>query len=140
MCRSDSHKENNSSTAAHLQTLAVVGVSNTSFSLSKSCFPIKLDCHKTEALLDSGSTSSFIHPMLVEKFSLTVNPWKGEVSMACASRKSELKGYCVVNIVVHGIEYSKVQLFVLSDLCKNIILGQDWQSLHDSVTIKYGPY
>ena len=34
--------------------------------------------------------------------------------------------------------YSDVKLYVLSDLCTNVILGQDWQSRDDSVTIKYG--
>lgn len=58
--------------------------------------------------------------------------------MATSSSKSELKGFCMVKLVINGTEYPAFRLYVLSDLCADVILGQDWQSLHESVTIKYG--
>ena len=34
--------------------------------------------------------------------------------------------------------YSNVKLYIMNDLCADIILGLDFQSKHESVTIKYG--
>ena len=34
--------------------------------------------------------------------------------------------------------YAGVKLHVFPDLCADIILGQDWQTKHESVTVRYG--
>ena len=35
-------------------------------------------------------------------------------------------------------EYNNVKLGILNALCTDVILGTDFQALHDSVIIKYG--
>ena len=49
-----------------------------------------------------------------------------------------MKGYCSATIVLHDQTYENVKLYVLPNLCADVILGQNWQSNHESVTIKYG--
>ena len=90
------------------------------------------------ALVDSGSTDNFINPKQVERLSLTILPSRETVSMASSSLSAKMKGYCSATIVLHNQTYENVKLYVLPNLCADVILGQNWQSNHESVTIKYG--
>ena len=90
------------------------------------------------ALVDSGSTDNFINPKQVERLSLTILPSRETVSMASSSLSAKMKGYCSATIVLHDQTYENVKLYVLPNLCVDVILGQNWQSNRESVTIKYG--
>ena len=58
--------------------------------------------------------------------------------MASASLSTKSLGFCTVDLTINGRDYHNVRLYVLPQLCVDIILGQDFQQLHDSVTVKYG--
>ncbi len=58
--------------------------------------------------------------------------------MAASSFTAKMQGYCVTDIDVEDKLYSNVKLYTLPDLCAHVILGQDWQAQHESVTIQYG--
>ena len=51
---------------------------------------------------------------------------------------AQTTGFCEVDLKVNGHEYGGVRLTVLPQLCADVILEQDFQKLHDSVTVKYG--
>ena len=93
---------------------------------------------EVDGLMDSGSSESFIHPGLVNRFSLTLHPSTCEVSMASASLSTSTSKFCLVDLQVQGRNYKDVRLSVLLELCSDIILGQDFQALYDSVTLTYG--
>ena len=57
--------------------------------------------------------------------------------MASSSLTSKILDYCMVDLNVHNFEYNNVKLSILYDLW-TVILGTDFQALHDSVIIKYG--
>ena len=84
---------------------------------------------EVKALLDSGSTESFIHPRLVEKVALTVHPSSGTVSTATSL-------FSTVSIT--GRKYAGYKLSVLPGLGADPILGLDFQYQHSSVTFHYG--
>jgi len=44
----------------------------------------------------------------------------------------------LINLTLCGRDYHNVCLSVLPGLCADIILGQDFQQKHASVTVKYG--
>ena len=58
--------------------------------------------------------------------------------MASASLSTKSLGICTVNLTIKGRDYYNVRLYVLPQLCVDIILGQDFQQQHDSVSLKYG--
>ena len=58
--------------------------------------------------------------------------------MADKSFKTNIHGSCLVDISLYGHEYRRVKLGVLENLCCDMIIGHDLQSLHKNVIITYG--
>ena len=71
--------------------------------LSKSICNIVINNNKPNALIDSGSMDSFIHPDLVDKLSLTVSEVDAKVQMASTSLCSKIMGICSINIELNKI-------------------------------------
>lgn len=119
-------------------TLATVTSAVTPSALSKAVVKLSINNVETDGLIDSGSSESFVHPDVVKVHGLKVQPSQSAVTMASTSFSTETSGFCTVNIKVNGRLYESVRLTVLPQLCANVILGQDFQRLHDSVTLAYG--
>ena len=90
------------------------------------------------ALIDSGSSESFISETMARKLSLELHPSTQKISMALTSFSTQILGYCFTDIVINQLSYSSIRLGVLKDLCSDIILGQDFQKKHERVTIEFG--
>ena len=119
-------------------TLAVVTSAATPRVLTRAVTRVGINGVEVDGLVDSGSSESFIHPGLVKRYSLMLYPSTCEVSMASASLSTQTSGFCFVDLQVKGRNYKDVRLSVLPGLCSDVILGQDFQGLHDSVTLTYG--
>ena len=89
-------------------------------------------------LIDSGSTSSFLHPKVVETLSLQLLPSNYSVTMASTTQEVKALGSCNVDFEVQGQSYKNFTLGVLPELCTDVVLGADFQSCHESITLKYG--
>ena len=102
--------------------------------------PVILDKLKCtyNALSDSGSDLNFINAKIVADHSLKVFPSDSVIAMADSTLSTKVMGYCAEDLIVAGQYYPQVKLMVLPALCSDIILGQSFQSLHESVTVKYG--
>ena len=100
---------------------------------------IKIKKSKTNALIDTGSTScSFIDKHLVTRLKLPIIPAVGEVSMANASFTTKVEGECIVDIQLRKRKYEKVKLYILDNLCAEVNLGQDFMEQHKSVVFNFG--
>jgi hypothetical protein len=55
------------------------------------------------------------------------------VTMATLTLSSKMQGYCFTDITLKGNLYSNVKLYILPNLCAEVILGQNWQAQHESV-------
>ena len=106
-------------------------------SLSKAVAKVFIKETQVDGLINSSSTESFIHPDLVKRHSLTVHLSSGSVSMASTSLSQQSLGYCLIDLSVNGQDYKNVRLNVLSYLCSEVIVGQDFQRLHKRVTMEY---
>ncbi|KFD63456.1 hypothetical protein M514_10596 [Trichuris suis] len=60
------------------------------------------------------------------------------VRMASASSTVTALGRTTATLLVKGHIYENVRLVVLPNLCVDVILGQDFQGLHESLTLTYG--
>lgn len=86
-----------------------------------------------DGLIHSDSTGNYIHPRVVEHYSLNVYNSNSSVSMASALLSVEITGYCKEILQVNGCDY-KVHLEMLPDCCADVVSRQDFQKLYDSAT------
>ena len=85
------------------------------------------------ALVDSGSSASFVSPAVVHKLGLTMLPSSERIAMASTPLVTSTLGHCEVGLKVQGERYDLFKLAVLPDLCTDLILGQDFMRLHESI-------
>jgi len=135
VCRSKRHGEP-ATAALNRPALATVQLI-ASKTLSKACVHVTINDKRIKALVDSGSSDCFIHPGIVQSLRLKKYETNENVSMAASSLTAKMAGYCIADIKLKGTTYENVKFFILQDLCADIILGQDWQEQHESVTINY---
>ena len=90
------------------------------------------------ALMDTGSSGSFISLGYVRKHRLQMKPSAGNVSIASSSLKASIKGQCTVDLNLQEEWYPDVKLSVLPHLCSDIILGQDFTSQHSTISFAFG--
>lgn len=100
-------------------------------SLAKSTTTVSVDGFEAKALVDSGSSESFIHPGLEKSTALQVYPSSGTISMATSSLATNMSSYCLVDLLFGGRTYPQVRLSVLPGLCADLILGLDFQTQHE---------
>lgn len=139
VCRANASTRASASThSSDHATLATVTSAATPNSLSKAVVKVFIKGTEVDGLIDSGSSESFINLDLVKRLSLTLHHSSGTVSMASTSLSIQTLGFCKVNLRVNGKDYQDVHLAILPQLCSDVILGQDFQKLHGSVTLTYG--
>ena len=120
-------------------TLATITCATAPNNLKRAVISIELNNNTTEALIDTGSSESFICKNIVHELKLTVNPFKSKVSMAESSLSVDIIGYVIINnMKMRGNNYANIKLLVLKNLCADVIIGQDILKQHDSLNLKFG--
>ena len=105
--------------------------------LSKSVVCLKIQDSTSQALTDTGASESFIHADVAERLRLKPDGDSSEVALASTTSLVKIHGFVNVNASVLGNDYHR-KLEVIDKLCADIILGQDFLKLHESVTIEMG--
>ena len=80
---------------------------------------------------------SFINKDTAKRLNIEINPCFDNDSMATTLLTENVYGCCTVDITVNGSNYSDVKLRVLKNFCTDILLGQDFRSLHKQVIFQY---
>ena len=94
--------------------------------LQKSVLKIEVNEHSVEALIDTGSTDSFMSQKLASKLQLSVSPVTSVVTMADASLQAEVVGYSIVNLkIADNYFYENVKLSILEKPCNEVLIGLD---------------
>lgn len=137
VCKSSSKAPLQSSTKTTATILASAQASSPSSPLSKAIVLVKIKNSEVNGLIDGGSTHSFIHPRVVKRLALRVFNSENSVTMASTTMTANGEGFCIVDMHLNGSHYDDVKLAIIPDLCCDIILGQDFQGRHESVTIQY---
>ncbi|XP_064104081.1 uncharacterized protein LOC135213917 [Macrobrachium nipponense] len=106
--------------------------------LEKSITPLKLNGSSVSALIDTGSSDSFVRHDVVDLNKLTMSPEHGKVSMADESLSSNILGLCTVDLELQGETYHGVELKVLQSLCSDVILGHDFLRKHSGLEMDFG--
>ncbi|KHJ41999.1 reverse transcriptase [Trichuris suis] len=108
------------------------------FSLSKAVIEATIKGKEVSCLLDSGSSESFIHPRTVNSLRLKSFPSRAPLAMASSALIVTTRGHTIVSMLMKGRHHDNVCLAILPNLCVDVILGQDFQRRHESLTVSYG--
>ena len=115
--------------------LAVVASASSVSSLSSVTVTVKVNKQHAKALLDTGSTESFISEEVVKKRRLKIMSGITKISMATGDLVKETKGYVLVDLEFKGNLYKNIKLSILPNLCSELILGHDFLGLHSIIEI-----
>ena len=90
------------------------------------------------ALIDSGSSESFISESLGKLLKVQIIPSSASITMASTSLVTQVIGECFINFTIANRDYDNTKFLILPNLCCEMLLGQDFMRLHDSVRIQFG--
>ena len=110
-----------------------------SLPLEKSIVPVRVNGTEFSALIDTGSTSSFIDSKVVRYMGIPVKPQNNCITLA--SSNSMVKSLEVADIVkfeMGEFTYTNLGLSVLPELCCDILIGHDVLSQHGSLIVDFG--
>ena len=91
---------------------------------------------KVSALIDTGSSSSFINVDTVKHLEMKIIPCYENILMALSSTEN-VHDYCNTDVQINGSDCNDVKLKVLKNLCSDILLRQDFQSQHKQVIFEF---
>ncbi|GFU00382.1 putative retrovirus-related pol polyprotein from transposon opus [Trichonephila clavipes] len=126
---------NSSNVVASSNTLAAI--SGSTHCLQKSIIKELVNNIQLSALIDTGSSLSFLNEKHVAKCKSKVEPYLGKISMANSSMVTETEGVCKVNLKIENFTYQNVELLVMKDLCSDVLIGHDILKRHSSVEIGF---
>ena len=106
--------------------------------LSHAVTTIYVNGIKLSALIDTGSSESYVSQSIVDKLKLNVQNSRKRITMASTNLSSLTHGHCIVTLLYNNISYPAIKLSVLPSLCSDILLGHDFLKLHSSVQIPFG--
>ena len=112
-----------SSASVYYPTLATISAASQQ-GLQKSVVKLEVNEHSFEALIDRGSTDSFMSQKLASKLQLSVSPVTSVVTMTDSSLQAKGVGYSVVNLkIADNYFYENVKLSILEKLCSEVLIG-----------------
>ncbi|GFT31350.1 retrovirus-related Pol polyprotein from transposon opus [Trichonephila clavipes] len=126
---------NSSNVVASSNTL--VAISGSTHCLQKSIIKALVNNIQLSALIDTGSSLSFLNEKHVAKCKLKVEPYLGKISIANSSMVTETEGVCKVNLKIENFTYQNVELLVMKDLCSDVLIDHDILNRHSSVEIGF---
>lgn len=107
-------------------------------SLRKATVPITVNEYRADALLDTGSSISFIDKKLARIINLKERPCKQAITLASLNNVSHVDGLCYATIQIGEHKYQHQPLLIINDLCADIIIGHDVLGKHSSLVLQFG--
>lgn len=135
VCKSKQYNPASDATASTDTIASVSAVSPNC--LKKSIVKIKVNGVELDALIDTGSSLSFINYSLVKKCGIKVLPFLGRIAMANSSLSTDITGRCNVEIEIEGHTYNNSTMLIMKNLCSEAIIGHDVLRSHSSVNITF---
>jgi predicted aspartyl protease len=105
--------------------------------LQRSIVKGKANGVELNALIDTGSSLSFTNQSLVKQCGIHMGPYFGRISMANSSMLSEINGHCKVDVEMEGYTCNDVEMFIMKDLCSDVLISHDILKSHSFVEIAF---
>lgn len=106
--------------------------------LSKSIVQILANGVPLQALIDTGSSDSYISSSVVERQQWKVVPSRSSIAMASTRLVTHTHGHCHVTLNYKNLNYPHFKLSILPNLCADVLLGHDFLCLHTQLVIPFG--
>ena len=107
-------------------------------SLSTCLIKIKVNDKIGDALVDTGSTETYINKHFLSSIQVPIFPSTGYILMASTVLQSPISGHCFVDLEILDHKYKNMRLTVLPDLCADVIIGHDILRLHSTLQVSFG--
>lgn len=133
----NNHKRSSRNQTASLDYLSAVA-NGVAEGLKSAVCKIMINGRRLEALVDTGSTKSFIKTARARELGLSVQKSSGTVCLAATQHRASVTGECTADIRVQGDMFRGFRLAVMDDLCAPVLLGHDFLEAYDCVTVKFG--
>ena len=117
-----SSKTTSASLSAVYDTPPISTVAASPQRLQKAMIPINICGTKLDALIDTGSSDSFICKDKVRELNLEIIPTRSTVSMAQSSLKAGILGYVTIDLNIKEHDYQNQKLAILDKLCTDVII------------------
>ena len=114
--------------------LAATHSSAATNNLKKALINVTINNIKLKALVDTGSTDSYIDSSIVKKHRWKIFPSSISINMASTFLTKQTQGHSVLLLRIQDRHYSQ-KLSLLPDLCADIILGPDFLCKHSEVSM-----
>ena len=110
--------------------------------LAPSCLPhatvtSNINGHELSTVIDTGSSLSFINKETLKTIGLRMTREGQDVTMATTDLHCSVMGSCITNLSIGNKTYNQVKLKVLENLCSDLLLGSDFQQMHEKVIFRY---
>ncbi|CAH8626418.1 unnamed protein product [Dicrocoelium dendriticum] len=90
-----------------------------------------------QALIDTGSTESYISASVVKLNKFHIETSREHIVMASTTHSSFTQGHIICSIRHKDTCYSNVKLSVLSNLCSDVLLGHNFLKYHRKIEISF---
>ncbi|XP_045766956.1 uncharacterized protein LOC123868459 [Maniola jurtina] len=107
-------------------------------SLRSATIPIMVNEYKADALVDTGSSVSFINGKVARIMKLRKKPCQQTVNLASLNQVSFVEGVCFATITMNKHTYKQTPLLVVDNLCADVIIGHDLLKHHSSIHFNLG--
>lgn len=134
VCKSKPPRE---PTNASASTQLLASLCTVPYSLHKATTPVLINGIELLALIDTGSSLSFINERLVNVCKITPKPYTGRITMANSAMSSEIVNCGRVNIQLQDHSYTMVEVLIMKNLCADFLVGHDILKYHSTVEIGF---
>ena len=100
---------------------------------------IEIDGHSIRALIDTGSSDSFIDKSIAEKLQFSIQQCNRTISLASSYSTVQTLGVVTVSkLNLQEFSYENFSFQVLNGLCCDAIIGHDLFRFHRNVIVNFG--
>nr|XP_026485607.1 uncharacterized protein LOC113393110 [Vanessa tameamea] len=128
---------NNAATIKQFESSACIVAASPS-SLKKATLPAYIKGIRAHALIDTGSSVSFINDNFFKLCGLKKLPSNQTISMASTNFTSLVDGKTIVSAKIGNHDYDDLNLLIVKNLCADLIIGHDILEKHSFLEFSFG--
>ena len=138
VCKNPNNEQSNSKQNKQLTAMHYLAASPPS--LSKSIHKVTVNGKQLDALIDTGSSATFLNYDSIQKHGWLLNTTdtSAPIALASSSHVSHSAGVCKVNMCFSNKQFCNQTFTVIKDLCADMIIGLDILGEFSSVTLDMG--